>query len=272
MNFKKHILATYEKKIVRNWDTIYWAIDIHDTCVVANYKSGDIPTEFFPYAKKVLQRLSKRTDTKLFLYTCSHPHEIEQYFAFFNEHKIKFHWCNENPEAVNTAYGFFDKKPYSQILLDDKAGFDPFEDWKNINEALIIIDNKIRNKKWTEDNKDRYLEYHSKYRSDNKDLIKEKNKKFLDENPDYRRIHLYSTYGITLEEFNELLDKQDGVCAICKLKTDGHWHVDHDHQTEKVRGVLCFSCNTSLGRLNENITTLNNMIAYIEKHKNTTEI
>lgn len=51
-------------------------------------------------------------------------------------------------------------------------------------------------------------------------------------------------YGITLENFNSLIIKQNSKCAICsKLKK---LLVDHDHETGKVRGLLCYTCNTSL--------------------------
>lgn len=138
---RKHILNTFAKKPLRKWDTLYWAIDIHDTCIKSNYsKSGVLPTEFFPKAKEVLQRLSKRNDCCLILFTCSHPHEIEKYMEFFNEHGIKFNHVNKNPEALNTAYGFFEHKFYFNFLLDDKAGFDPTKDWDSIEKAIDEIE------------------------------------------------------------------------------------------------------------------------------------
>ena len=145
MSLKNHILRTYEKKIQRNWDTIYWAVDIHDTCVAANYKSGEIPTQFFEHAERVLRRISDRPDSKLILFTCSHPHEIDQYLKFFSDKGIIFNYTNENPEAENTSYGFYEKKFYCQILLDDKAGFDATEDWAEIDYTLDIIDQKYPN-------------------------------------------------------------------------------------------------------------------------------
>ena len=63
--------------------------------------------------------------------------------------------------------------------------------------------------------------------------------------------HLKRTYGITLEDYNKLLDAQGGVCAICGEYRDNkrfrRMHVDHDHRTGKVRGVLCYQCNQNLG-------------------------
>ena len=56
-------------------------------------------------------------------------------------------------------------------------------------------------------------------------------------------------YGLTLESFDELLASQGGGCLLC-LRTDQHLHVDHDHQTGEVRGLLCTHCNAQIvGRI-----------------------
>lgn len=58
--------------------------------------------------------------------------------------------------------------------------------------------------------------------------------------------------GLTEVEYKMLFQAQNGVCAICKSKPDTRWKmlaVDHNHDTGKVRGLLCMVCNTMLGRL-----------------------
>lgn len=63
--------------------------------------------------------------------------------------------------------------------------------------------------------------------------------------------YLRTTYGITLTEYNVILEHQGGVCAVCRKppkppkpgKKARHLHVDHDHRTGKTRGLLCFTCN-----------------------------
>lgn len=144
---KNFILNTFKKMESRGWDTLYFAIDIHDTCIKANYKAKPIPTEFFDKAERVLQRISRRSDSCLILYTCSHPAEIEEYKNFFSSKKIHFKYVNENPEAQNTAYGFFEKKFYFNFMFDDKAGFDPENDWAIIEEALDELDGITKAKK-----------------------------------------------------------------------------------------------------------------------------
>ena len=75
---------------------------------------------------------------------------------------------------------------------------------------------------------------------------------------------LRRTYGITLEEYNVLLAKQNGHCALCSAIPNGRrLHVDHDHETHVVRGLLCRKCNSGLGSLGDNEAGLLRALAYI---------
>lgn len=58
-------------------------------------------------------------------------------------------------------------------------------------------------------------------------------------------------FGLTIDEYERNLERQDGVCAICKrVEVDKRLAVDHCHETGKVRGLLCMRCNTAIGNLN----------------------
>jgi hypothetical protein len=63
--------------------------------------------------------------------------------------------------------------------------------------------------------------------------------------------HLKRKYGMTLEDYDRMLEAQGGGCAICGRppRQGTHLHVDHDHDTRRVRGLLCFSCNVAVGQL-----------------------
>jgi hypothetical protein len=113
----------YNSAIIKGWDKIYIAVDIHDTIVHGNYVADVLPTEFLVGAKQTLQYLSKRADVCLILYTCSHPYEIVKYQQFFSKHGINFQYANCNPEVPNNALGCYTDKLYFNLLLDDKAGF-----------------------------------------------------------------------------------------------------------------------------------------------------
>ena len=85
---------------------------------------------------------------------------------------------------------------------------------------------------------------------------------------------LLRRYGITLEEKQDMMASQGGGCAICKepFNSKKHTHVDHCHTTNKIRGILCHACNTSLGGFKDSPKLLQRAIHYIEYHvkQNTT--
>jgi hypothetical protein len=82
-----------------------------------------------------------------------------------------------------------------------------------------------------------------------------------------RKYELMKRYSLTVEQFDEMLKKQDGHCAICpttKPGGKGAWHVDHDHETGQVRGILCFNCNGGLGQFRDSIDALLAAAAYLD--------
>jgi hypothetical protein len=81
------------------------------------------------------------------------------------------------------------------------------------------------------------------------------------------RDNLKRRYGITLEQYEAMLAAQGGTCALCPTPTPGgkgRFHVDHCHDTGKVRGLLCMRCNTGIGCLNHNTDTLLKAVAYLK--------
>lgn len=84
----------------------------------------------------------------------------------------------------------------------------------------------------------------------------------------YWRRHLRNRYGITLEDYNTMLESQNGVCAACKTPSDTTRRlcVDHCHNTGKIRGLLCFKCNAILGLSHDSIDILRSAIDYIENN------
>ena len=65
--------------------------------------------------------------------------------------------------------------------------------------------------------------------------------------------------------FDELVVQQGGVCAICGRPDPEH--VDHDHETGAVRGILCFNCNGGLGQFRDSIDSLLTAASYLEAHR-----
>jgi len=81
-----------------------------------------------------------------------------------------------------------------------------------------------------------------------------------------RRARLKYNYGLTMAEWNVMFDAQGCVCAICHCTTPRSvyaWHTDHDHDTGRIRGILCAHCNTGLGRFEDNPDRLIAAAAYL---------
>lgn len=79
--------------------------------------------------------------------------------------------------------------------------------------------------------------------------------------------HIKGRYGITLDEYNRILETQNGVCAICRNASPGvrikRFSVDHDHATGEIRGLLCIKCNTAIGQLEDNIERMHKAARYL---------
>jgi hypothetical protein len=80
-----------------------------------------------------------------------------------------------------------------------------------------------------------------------------------------RETYLEKTYGLTPDQYQAMLDAQNGLCAICHEAADHKLHVDHSHQTGKVRGLLCFRCNTALGNFRDSTLVLESAAKYLHE-------
>ena len=78
-----------------------------------------------------------------------------------------------------------------------------------------------------------------------------------------RAYHLKRRYGITEVEYDEMVQAQGGLCAVCRERPVQH--VDHDHVTGRVRGVLCFCCNQGLGNFRDRADIMSAAIEYLQK-------
>jgi hypothetical protein len=78
-----------------------------------------------------------------------------------------------------------------------------------------------------------------------------------------RHYHLMRRYGVGADEFDELVRQQGGICLICGRPDPEH--VDHDHDTGEVRGILCFNCNGGLGQFRDSIDALLAAAEYLDE-------
>lgn len=112
------------------------------------------------------------------------------------------------------------------------------------------------------------------YRHQCKDCMRLRQAKRWAENPEFRKRGITRTrrwqrqkfYGLSLEQEQNFLELQNNNCAICnkEFKTDADYHVDHCHNTNKVRGLLCPSCNKALGLFKDNPEVLRRAAVYVE--------
>ena len=73
-------------------------------------------------------------------------------------------------------------------------------------------------------------------------------------------------YGLTTESYSTFLDKQNNCCALCLKQFTSTPHIDHDHTTGKVRGLLCYPCNSGLGQFEDDIERLQRAISYLKQY------
>lgn len=106
-------------------------------------------------------------------------------------------------------------------------------------------------RKGGEDEKEKMRLYQTKYKKDNLERV-QKNQKVYE---------LRTKYNLSYEDYEELLIKQDGRCAICNRIRK--LHVDHCHETGRVRGLLCNNCNCGIGNLQDDIEIIKRALEYL---------
>lgn len=83
--------------------------------------------------------------------------------------------------------------------------------------------------------------------------------------------HMKRAYGIDFEGYSYLIEKHNGVCAICRKSPPNHYKkrlcIDHCHTTGKIRGLLCDDCNTAIGLLQDSTELMSNAIHYLNNAK-----
>jgi hypothetical protein len=142
----------------------------------------------------------------------------------------------------------------------NKKKIDYLKNWYLQNKEKILL----RNKKRYELKKEEIRIKGKEYRLKNKEKVAKQK----------RNGKLKYCYGITLDQYNQMLEAQKGVCAICGLletrkSSNGSYtlSVDHDHKTGKIRGLLCHRCNNCLGTLKDDVYILQSAINYLNGNK-----
>src|ERR1700687_620493 len=108
--------------------------------------------------------------------------------------------------------------------------------------------------------------YAKEYRKINLHKMRLRGKEWEIKNP-LKKLNSYykSNHGISLNEYHDMVAKQNNECAICERTSSLKLCVDHDHERGIIRGLLCRSCNGALGVLGDNKESLFKVIKYLEK-------
>lgn len=118
-------------------------------------------------------------------------------------------------------------------------------------------------------NKAKVIKRSAEWKKKNLQKFLESNKKWKKKNPDKLLTYkLKSKFGLTLEDYRVMWANQNNSCAICWKPGARHiktLHIDHNHKTGKVRGLLCNECNLGLGLFKDDIYRLQNAIYYLKK-------
>ncbi|HEX2737134.1 MAG TPA: endonuclease VII domain-containing protein [Acidimicrobiia bacterium] len=118
--------------------------------------------------------------------------------------------------------------------------------WYQANSERAIA----RSLQWQRDNPERYKAYQRAYQRD------------TDKDREY---HLQRKFGLTQAEYEQRLAAQEGGCAVCGDRPGKtSLHVDHDHDSGAIRGLLCMRCNNALGLFREQTQLLENALRYVD--------
>jgi ubiquitin len=124
---------------------------------------------------------------------------------------------------------------------------------------------RSNNRNWYKKNLERERCRSREYSKNNRVRLNEYKREWSKSNPDkIKTAALRTRYGITLEDYETMYKKQSGKCAICGDNYPD-LHVDHDHDTQEVRGLLCRTCNIGLGHFQDSPSLLERAVRYLEK-------
>lgn len=184
-------------------------------------------------------------------------HPLYQIWTGHRRYKEKHNLCEEWHKDFWLFVKFIKERPTSNhhlkpINIDYPIGINNWHWVESVRAELNDEDKKAYQREWCREDRKR--------------------------NPDkYKDKMLKRSYGIDLDEYNEMLEQQGHVCAICKCEETAlnpntgnprDMAVDHCHRSGKVRGVLCTACNTAIGLLKDDKLVVYMAYGYLEKHGN----
>lgn len=202
--------------------------------------------------------------------------------GYCNKHYQLFKRNGSPQKLVKTArehplYVVWFEKLQNKRLCEEWQSFKVFCDGVGERpEGNFVLNRPNKTKPYGSDNFEWYEQLKKEEDEGNKEWWARKWKDARVRNPDveYHR-NLQRSFGIGLDEYLDKFNNQNGVCAICSNpettvgqgKTLRRLAVDHNHKTGKIRELLCFRCNATLGKIDEDLELLEKIKKYLLKHK-----
>lgn len=133
---------------------------------------------------------------------------------------------------------------------------------------------RAQHRDWYDRNRERSIAYVKSWQGANAERVKAGRDR-LNATPERKRkardAYYRRTFGITADDFDSLLGEQGGGCAICGCVPEraASFHLDHDHVTGEIRGILCLSCNQALGHFRDDAALLERAAEYVRRGRAT---
>lgn len=184
----------------------------------------------------------------------------------YQKHKHK--WFTDEALAKRKEYRDDNKE---KLRLVSKSYYNKNKQKEKESAAKYYLENKQNilayNKNWYTDNKEKFKEITKNWRMKNPEAVKKLNIQWRKLNPEKDlEIRLKARYNITLENYNEMIKVQNNCCIGCGISAKDlgkKLHIDHCHKSTKVRGLLCFNCNSILGHAKDRVIVLQNLVDYL---------
>lgn len=170
--------------------------------------------------------------------------------------------CNKDKESMYFTKDSKKKDGLSYYCKSCRSTY--YKKYRKVNIDKIATDNK----EWWKLNKNTECQKRKAVYGLNKEKVCATRRSEYKSDPlRFKNYDLKKCYGITLNDYNDMLERQNQCCAICqkhKSNFSKALAVDHCHNTGKVRGLLCTNCNRALGNLKDSIVNAKNAVKYLE--------
>jgi hypothetical protein len=225
---------------------------------------------------KVCSRCKEERNIELFSKNKRKKDGIDSICKICVKEKSKNYYNNNREKVLEKQRSYNDENKekrlaYSKKTKEERKEYKKEYYEKNRDSLLAYA------KEYRKNNREKALEYQREYTKSNREYIAKRDKWYKENNKEYTRMkRLKMKFNLSIEEYEEIYNEQRGVCAICgkqethansKTGVVNNLCVDHNHETGVVRGLLCNACNTSLGKMNDDIDILKSAICYLEKNK-----